>query len=443
MTKKIVMIIFLFLNIFIFSDEIEILDDDKLLNISTISYSDEEELLQKVNDLYSLLMIKGYVTSRIIYEDGKLKILSGKISKVEFNDNSTKNIQFKKSLNGIKLENTVFNIKKIDEIISKYNELSSNNLKVSIVPSSEAMYSNLIFNNDYNFKINTKFQITFSDKFQYNLAFDFNQILGLNDNLQINMNLFNKEKMYSLNYTLPILNNKFNISYTYNQKKYDSFIKQFKIEEKTNEISYSIISKLNSQNILKTNFNLFLDQQKLGDFTELKDNIHYELGINHKYFKNIKNNNLIIDSNLLFSTVTSKLLQHNDFYLTTNLNFKLQGIYYDFETEIAKVIKLNEGDTINKRYLISKSINTFDSFPLNFSSDYFFGINNKIKYPIINGKTVFLPYFDFAIIKSSDKIKIGSDVGITVVHNKLSFMAKMGIDSEKNKSINLKMIIEK
>jgi hemolysin activation/secretion protein len=170
--------------------------------------------LQK--EITNYYLKKGYVLARVYVDISKINeekiiiiIEEGKLDKLEIKDNSKLNDIFpiRRSLQRFSAfpflqnnSNDVVNLRDIEQGIEQINRLSSQNAKMSIIPSLESGYSDIIIENKISNQANVS--LTSDNSGQENtgvqkrkVALNYDNLLGINDNIYLN---------YSQSNALPI-----------------------------------------------------------------------------------------------------------------------------------------------------------------------------------------------------------------------------------------------
>lgn len=145
----------------------------------------------------------GYVNSKIINEGNKLKVVAGRINKVNLKDEATKNLEFKKKFLGLhKLEGKILQLDDVEKIVASYKKINDNNIKISIDKASDDFNSDInitnIFKPNYDGDITLKiFKI-----FTYNIGLKYDQLLGLNDSFKLNTMILPKDMYLDLKHKI-------------------------------------------------------------------------------------------------------------------------------------------------------------------------------------------------------------------------------------------------
>ncbi|MBS9776166.1 MAG: ShlB/FhaC/HecB family hemolysin secretion/activation protein [Fusobacterium sp.] len=165
------------------------------------------DITNLLTELTNKLIEKGYITSvATISEDNdltsktlNLKIVSGKVDKISFNQNSNLN-NLKKFFLIKQQEGEVLNIRNLDTTTENFNYLEANNMKMDIVPSDKLNYSNIKITN----KMKDKFTISLltnnhgenkqDSLWRYGTSLNIDSPLGIGDNFYFSYMTVHKKK---------------------------------------------------------------------------------------------------------------------------------------------------------------------------------------------------------------------------------------------------------
>lgn len=455
--KKYIIFFSLFINSLLFSNMIDVIDENNILNIDKIEYTDSDDLDKKILKLNEKILEDGYITSRVSKIDDKVYVLAGKIDKVILNDNSTIFPEFKKKIFGLNLENSVFNIKDIDMIVTRYNKKESNGLTVNVEPSTNVLKSNLYFNNDYKTKnkVYVKYSLNLTDE---NLSilngndlligFYFDQMLGLNDDFTAYLKVQRSKKVINFNYSLPIHENILNLSYTLSEenfnKKYSGYqinhSGRIKLTNSNLKISREIINLYND-------FNINYNEQKILD-TKINQLLYLDNKIGLSYSKIIPIKYPIyvyLDAGVKVGSVYD--IMHNtksEYLLTPSLDFNLNSKYYALNLSLAGVKSLTNKDIVYSRYYLSNTVSSIDDYVLELPSSNIMAIlNNTLKYPIStkNGFS-FTPSLDIAMGITDKNYSIGAGFSVNFNYKNFNMKARYSINNINKKVLNMQINLD-
>ncbi|MFW2584736.1 ShlB/FhaC/HecB family hemolysin secretion/activation protein [Aliarcobacter butzleri] len=230
-------------------------------------------LRDKISNRY---IDKGYVTSRAYFKvqdlsSGKIDIfvLEGKIEDIESEDINVLNLY-------PNYKNKILNIKDIEVIVKQAQRLQSQNLDIQLLPASQVGYTIVEITNKSEYKpyygnvgINN-FGREKTGKYQIYNNFNYENLLGINDILSLNLNstnraLKNNDRTLgtSINYSLPLERFLFDFFYNYSKYKqinFDEFSNDFR-SNGANE-SFGVNSSYNLFQSLNHSFDLLLDYEK-------------------------------------------------------------------------------------------------------------------------------------------------------------------------------------
>ena len=230
-------------------------------------------LRDKISNRY---IDKGYVTSRAYFKvqdlsAGKIDIfiLEGKIEDIESEDINVLNLY-------PNYKNKILNIKDIEVIVKQAQRLQSQNLDIQLLPASQVGYTIVKITNKSEYKpyygnvgINN-FGREKTGKYQIYNNFNYENLLGINDILSLNLNstnraLKNNDRTLgtSINYSLPLERFLFDFYYNYSNYKqinFDEFSNDFR-SNGANE-SFGVNSSYNLFQSLNHSFDLLLNYEK-------------------------------------------------------------------------------------------------------------------------------------------------------------------------------------
>lgn len=250
-----------------------------ILNMTIFNEDDFEDLvepyLNKCNGLKNLSNLKdkisnryidkGYVTSRAFFKlqdlrDGivDIDVIEGKIEKI-INENINISNLF------TSYEDKILNLRDLEVVIQQAERLRSQNLDLQLIPGTKVGYTIVKIVNSGNLKsysgnlgINN-YGTKKTGKYQIYNSFNYENLFGINDILDLNINstdnfLKNNDNTYgtSLNYSLPYERFLFNIFYSYSNYKQingDEFNDLFQSDGNNDslglDISYKLYHNLN------------------------------------------------------------------------------------------------------------------------------------------------------------------------------------------------------
>lgn len=230
-------------------------------------------LRDKISNRY---IDKGYVTSRAYFKvqdlsSGKIDIfvLEGKIEDIESEDINVLNLY-------PNYKNKILNIKDIEVIVKQAQRLQSQNLDIQLLPASKIGYTIVKIANKSEYKpyygnvgINN-FGREKTGKYQIYNNFNYENLLGINDILSLNLNstnraLKNNDRTLgtSINYSLPMQRFLFDFYYNYSNYKqinFDEFSNDFR-SNGANE-SFGVNSSYKLFHSLNHSFDLLLNYEK-------------------------------------------------------------------------------------------------------------------------------------------------------------------------------------
>lgn len=441
--KKIILILTCLLSIsFSFSDKIQVIDDEKLVGVSEIDYTNEEEFEKKVNELLLNILEKGYITSKLVSEENNIKIDYGRIAKVILNDEATDFDDLKKfTLSLDELEGKVFNIEEINEVVNTYSKYSSNDIEIEI-NQTEDNDVDVILNNKYKFKKGLSLVMSSSNlDLNYDVLLNFNQIIGLNDELNLNYNALKNSHKFSLAYNVPIKNNDLFFRYTYQGNKLNKDVYDFE-----NDYLISLNTKMiNEKDMLLNQTNSFTYKTNIQDIRDvrLKNVKYYEYENKLEYSKMFKllNTDFILDLESKFLLALAK-----EMYLDTifNLNLKaaLKSKYHLANIEYFMARQLESKYVEHDKYTYTNNGTSINDYPLKISNEEdVLILNNTFNYPIFMNNLTISPKLDFAFAKLTKENVLGLGVGVDLNYNLINFGLRFVNDTKNNKYLNTKLII--
>ncbi len=436
---------------YVHGSKVSINDQHHILNQKHIIFNSKEELNQELSKLLKIMLAKGYATSSITFHEGEIKVIPGRINKVELEDNSTLLPGLKKYLFDMNLENKILNIKDINKILAKYNSLSSNKAKVSIEDSKKKHYSNVLITNDYQFKLHPQFELEFSkdlnSKNEYHtvdLGLEFEQILGFNDSFRINVSPQTKSKYYKLNYTLPVRNLTLGLNY---QKHKNTDGKFYTGRKETMGLSTNLT--LYESPRIKLSHLSSAERERKKQYIKntliIKDYLYkYQTGLNLRsyilYDKNIFTLN--INPNIAYNSKKHKsplLVQDDVSCIKSDVSAGFYSKYYTLNAFLAYSKSKKGGEIFDNDCKYSNSIREFDEIPVNYNSAHVYHANNTFKFPIKFKQGSISPFVEFATYKDmvEDESGIGAGLGMILTTKYLNLGAKYG-QSKKDKAFSLK-----
>lgn len=439
MLKRMLLFIFLILSQICLPNVIKIVDKYNISEIKEIEYNSEEELYDKLKELLNNIYSKGYLLSSFEQDDKNLKLVPKIIGKVEYVDNSTKFLDFKRKIEGLNLENKIFNIKDIENIVKNFNKLKSNKLNTDIYINEQENKIDLKFINEYNphFNISAVYltSVLKDDKYDiYNVGLSKEQILGLNDKIKFNFSLLQEYVSLEGIYFINFMNKEFSIKHKYNKINNNDDIREY---NKETSIKYKDEFKIKDEIIdTETELSYFNKKQFVRDiqiinnkFSEMKFNLSYNKIFNNMYVGNdlsLSNNFVIIDKldDLVLKLENRSYINHKYFESSLDTNFSKSLMH-----------KENEID----RYIFENK-QGIGNYPLRlYKSNWQVILDNKIKYPIISTLGYFEPFVRVAVASSNNpKYNIGSSIGINYINKNFNIGSEYSIDKFRNRNLSFK-----
>lgn len=453
--KKYVIFFSLFINSLLFSNVIDVIDENKILNIDKIEYTDSDDLDKKILKLNEKVLEDGYITSRVSKIDDKVYVLAGKIDKVVLNDSSTLFPEFKKKIFGLNLENSVFNIKDIDMIVTRYNKKESNGLTVNVEPSDSILKSNLYFNNDYTTKnkVYVKYSLNLTDEDlsilngnDLLIGFYFDQMFGLNDDFTAYLKVQRSKKLINFNYSLPIHENILNLSYTLSEENFNKKYSGYQINHSGRIKLTNSNLKINREIInLYNDFNINYNEQKILD-TRVSQLLYLDNKIGLSYSKLIPAKYPIyvyLDAGLKLGSVYE--IMHNsksEYLLTPSLDFNLNSKYYALNLSLSGVKSLT--NKVYDRYYLSNTVSSIDDYVLELPNSNVMAIlNNTLKYPISTKSGFsFTPSLDIAMGITDKNYSIGAGFSVDFNYKNFNMKARYSINNINKKVLNMQINLD-
>lgn len=426
--KKLILIFLL--SYISFSNNVSIKDDNNILGIKSLFFVDEKDLQNKLNNLALKMVQKGYITSKIKYSSNLIEVIPGRINKIVLND---KNSEIKeKLLNLNNLEGNILNIKDIDNIVTEYEKIESNEVKIDI--DKDVVY----ITNKYTPKFNVNTTLTYDvldKKIKYNVGAKFSQPLQLND--EISLNLMYMKNLFKLNtdYNILFLNSLASINFNYTTQKIDENIKSYDYEFGLGVDKTIYKDKLTDTRLIY-NTKLNISKQKIRTSTSLKDKIYFDNSINilkNKYYILDKGYFLLKnDINLNLGYVNNRLYKKQYMPITLKLNNKISSKYIDIDTNIFTSIFNAEEDF---RYSFSSSLSDINSTPIELqNSKHALTLGAKLKYPIVKNDFNISPFIQVGLGVSEKEFDFGGAIGVEAIVKKINAKLRYGINKDKKQS---------
>lgn len=423
--------------------KLKIYDEYNLLNKKEITFSDKKSLKKELKTLLAIMIDEGYVTSSISTKDGKITVVPGKIDQVELQDDSTFFPSLKKKIFGLNLENKILNISDINKFVERYNKNTTNKLKVSVINSDKANYSNIIVKNDYKFKISPKIEYQYvhqaksiyqkEDSNKYTIGTSIEQILGFNDSLNLNALLEKKDKTFLINYNFLLRDTNFNLSYALENKEIDLNFGNTLYDKNRNfnfSLSQEIIKRPDLFTTFYASFNKEKEQEKFRQTLIYKRN-HLTLDTGLSIKKYIVHNQDIYTL-FFMPNISYKLTQpkepknlKNSLCFMTSPQLSLNTPYYNMSSFLG-YSKLVSGDFLYDKCLFDNNISDFDNVPLKYKSSFVSYIDNTFKYPISLNKFFIYPFLEIAFGRDfkTDENLSGLGAGVIFSINNFEFGTK-------------------
>lgn len=420
-------LISLFITSITLANSLEIKDESKLLSISNITYNNEEELSQKLNALTLDMLKNGYITSKIVYKNGKLEVIPGKINKIILNDENKK---VKKEILGLNnLEGKILNINDIDNIVTEYERLESNNVKVEIDKG------NVYIKNVYKPKFNFNTTLSYNMKnVKYDITTKFSQPLKINDEINFNFTYLPNTIKIGTGYSFPLYNNIFNVSYGYTTQKVTK-----DVNTREHEVSLGISKKLYKDKIKELNISFdtaILDRkQKLKKVTLTSSKLYIDNSLNLWGYKYVVTQSapilLYTSSKLGISYVNNRIEAFKTKYIpiTIDLDNKVKFKYMDIEMKNYLSFFNKENDS---KYMFSSNLN---NVPIVLDdAKYATLLDLKLKYPITKGKYEIKPFLELALGVTEKECDFGTAIGVEAITKNISGKIKYSINKDKKQN---------
>jgi len=245
-----------------------------ILNMTIFDEDDFEDLIEpylnKCNGLKNLSNLKdkisnkyidkGYVTSRAFFKlqdlsDGiiDIEVIEGKIEKIINENVNTSNLY-------ISYDGKILNLRDLEVVVQQAERLHSQNLDLQLIPGTKVGYTIVKIVNNSNLKpyfgnigINN-YGTKKTGQYQIYNNFNYENLFGINDILELNINstnniLKNNDNTLgsSLNYSFPYERFLFNIFYNYSNYKQinsDEFNDLFQSDGNNDSLGFDISYKL-------------------------------------------------------------------------------------------------------------------------------------------------------------------------------------------------------
>ncbi len=434
--------------------KIAVEDKYNLLNQKEIAFKDRDGLKQGLNDLLAKLLDKGYVTSSIVSDGGKIKVIEGMVDKVIMKDSSTFFPNIKKKLFDINLEGKILNLADINRFVEKYNQNTTNKLNVSVDNSDKPHYSNIVLKNDYHFKVTPRAEVKYyilkekeknTYKLNYNLGLDFEQILGFNDRLSLNGMFMKLDQVASLNYSLLAKNTTIGLNYLYYKNK-DEFYKTSKLYSLGLSASTPLVSEPDFMVSNVVSISQEKEVEKIKN-TEFVNRSYTGLGTIFSFRKYVLKEKDIYSFGFI-PTIDIKLARNkskNDknlcLMLHSNADFSYK--YYTLDAFLG-YSKLVSGDVLYDKCKYTNNLTDFDNAPLTYKDAEFVSyINNTMKYPITIKNFTLAPFVEMAFgrdFKNKETL-IGGGVGAVVSGSYIGLGTKYS-RTKNESSITMKLNIQ-
>ncbi len=434
--------------------KLKVNDNSHLLDRKEIAFKTREELKQELNSLLTELLDKGYVTSSIVTEGGKIKVIDGKVDKVIMQDPSTFFPNIKKKLFDINLEGKILNLADINKFVEKYNQNPTNKLNVSVENSDKPHYSNIIIKNDYHFKITPRAEVKYyrlkekekkTNKLNYNLGLDFEQILGFNDKLSVNGMFMKRDQVASVNYSLLAKNTTFGLNYLYYKNK-DEFYKTSKLHSVGLSASTPLVSK---PDFMVSNVVLISQEKEVEKIKNTEFVNRSYTGLSgllsvRKYIladKDIYSLGVTPSIDVKVAKNKDKPNKNTCVMLRSNADFSYKHYTLDAFLGYSKLVS---GDVLYDKCKYTNNLKDFDNVPVTYKDVEFVSyINNTIKYPIAIKSFTLSPFAEVAVgrdFKNKETL-VGGGVGAIVSAAKVGFGTKYS-RTKNESSITMKLNIQ-
>jgi hemolysin activation/secretion protein len=291
-----------------------------ILNMTVFDEDDFEDLIEpylnKCNGLKNLSNLKdkisnkyidkGYVTSRAFFKlqdlsDGviDIEVIEGKIEKIINENINTSNLY-------TSYDGKILNLRDLEVVIQQAERLHSQNLDLQLIPGTKVGYTIVKIVNNSNVKpyfgnigINN-YGTKKTGRYQIYNNFNYENLFGINDILELNINstnniLKNNDNTLgtSLNYSFPYERFLFNIFYNYSNYKQinsDEFNNLFQSDGNNDsfglDISYKLYHSSNHTIELLLNFQKKETENVLNDVRldlQSYSSSSFEWGIKHSY----------------------------------------------------------------------------------------------------------------------------------------------------------------
>lgn len=445
--KQYILILFILIATISYSEKIVVNDDENLLGIQYVYYDTNEELEAKIKEMNEILLEKGYITSRVILEENKILVLGGKIDNIKLEDDSTLFPNIKKFFITSISKDKILNIKDLDDIVSNYNSLSSNNVKIKIYPGKDFMKSDLEIINEYKKQLNAKISL----KMGYidnkliksnDISITSNQILGLNDKIYSNFSWLDNFKKINITYDIPILNNKLSLSYAYYLEYKTSRVQNIKhssdIKIDTRIFDYKL-NKLNIENKVSLEY-----EKEILKETKLSSKIYfdYAVALNHNKILAIPNYPIIINMEPKFVIGFIKYFDYDKWNIATQemLNFNLISRYYDMNIKMGSSQYLIDKKTAENKYKLYTSYIGVDSSEIELAhSKNILLFSNKLKYNYMTNNFSITPYTKLTLGLTENEFSYGGAIGLDLMYKFLNIRMKYNINNKNTKIFNMQI----
>ncbi|ACA30805.1 hypothetical protein [Histophilus somni] len=449
MKKKYITAILLLISAYAYSYRINVIDDYDLIDKEYIEFWNRDELIKQIEVLTIELLNRGYVTSKIIDKEENLVIIPGKIQKVILQDNSTKNAKLKKELLNLnKLEGEILNIRDIDEIVSKFKKIKGNNVKIRVENIKGSQDSNIIIINDFKPAIYPKISADYSKGinsdsyrgFKYVVGFGFEQLIGMNDELNVNFSLLSDYRNMSLKYKIPIRNNEATIQYQYTKDI---------LNEDVETIEREILLNVNTDiNNIDLNNSITINNKRFNvrKNTNITNNWFYEFETSLVYTKLLNLSGyyvqLMLKPKIGINIADIRAYKKKDYVITSGIDFNLYSKYYDLITNVI-YNKNMSSDSVYDRYTRKLNIYGIDNIPLSIAkTDKLIVMNNKMKYPMTINKINVIPYIDVALGSNFKEYSTGMSIGSKFKYKQTSINLEYSRSNKGNSVLNLNLGFE-
>lgn len=432
-------------------------DNANLLGIDKITFSTREELEQKLKLLVALLIDEGFVTSSVITDNGQITIKPGKINQVILKDPSTPFPELKKKAFGLDLENKIFNMKDLNHFVEKFNQSKSNQLKVSVENDKTPYYSNIILINDYHFTVTPYFQFEHynptksrfkrPEKVKFSPTLLFEQFIGFNDQLSVNLSFDQEEKSGLINYSLPFNPFNINLSYSFQNKNIQLFDDVF-LKDNAQSASFSVNYQQTTEPLFSFSHyaKLIFEKEKETLLnTLIFDRSHWqgEIGFNlQKYFlhKN-KVYGLFFTPSINF--IRTKQQERDDsLCMMSSNNFLFSSDYYEGILFLG-YSRLLKGNVLYDKCFHSNKITDFNNLPLEYDTPFVSYLSHKLQYHFKIHQLQVSPFMELAIGRDFEyrKSLAGMSSGLTISIQKVTLGAKYSYTKDEQ-AITMKFNVQ-